>query len=277
MRISYSKYRMYIECPQKYHWATTNKPYSVKLSKYFAIYGIVIQKFFEYYVNTYIKTGTLTDDQIKSNLKLHWDSTLKKEYVVWNDPWCKQTSDELFNNIYTDILLNLKAFDFFKYMKSEVVFNIKLTKSQDELTGRLDFIINRPDGTLEILDGKGTNKQEDVDYEQLYFYALMYYLKYKRIPDKLGFWFYKFQTVKYIDFTMDDLVKFKDKFALIKKTIKEAKEFLPPSKIKMSKVCEWCEFKYDCTNFLTKKEANRIKRGRGVPITNTGEIQEFGL
>lgn len=277
MNISYSKYRMFLDCPQKYYWTTINKPKSFKQSKYFAIYGIVIQKFFEYYVNVYLKNGPLSDENIKKYLKLHWDNTIRKEYVVWDDPWCKQTSDDIFNEVYNDILLNIKAFDFFKYMKSEVVFNIKLAKSQDELNGRMDFIINRLDGTVEILDGKGTYKQEDVDYEQLYFYALMYYLKYKKLPDKIGFWFYKFQTVKYVDFSIDNLIKFRDKFSLIKKTIKETKEFNPPSKIKISKICEWCDYKFDCTSYTRKKEANRLKRGKGVPISNTGTIQEFGL
>jgi hypothetical protein len=105
----------------------------------------------------------------------------------------------------------------------------------------------------------------------------MYYLRYKRLPDKIGFWFYKYQLVKYIDFTIDDLVKFKDKFALIKKTIKETTEFVPPEKIKISKVCTWCNYQYECPTLLKKKEDNRLKRAKGVPVSNNGGIQEFGL
>jgi len=277
MRLSYSAYKMYVDCPRRYHWVRLKKVPSVKSSKYFALYGITVQRFFEYYVNKYVKKGiSLTDVQIRSILRQDWEKILDTEYVIWDDPWCKQSSEEIFESIYEDVLSNTKEFDFFKHARSEVIYNIFLKKSQDELHGRLDFVITYPDGTVEILDGKGSTKVEKhVDNEQLYFYALLYLLRNKKLPNKIGFWYYKFQKIQYLDFNMDTIVEFKKKFALVKKSIKEETQWLP--KVKITKACKFCDFKADCDAFLLTKEANRIKRGHSVPNPAEGKMVSFGF
>jgi len=263
-----------MKCPRLYHWKQIGKPEAVKISQYFTLYGSVVQKFFQYYVNKYVKEGiVLSREQIHKFLKLDWDMMLEDRYVVWNDPWCKESSEDIFNEAYNDILLNIDKFDFFKYSRSEVSYSIILKKSQDILSGRMDFLVNYPD-RVEILDGKGTAKVEtNVDFEQLYFYALLYYLRSRKLPDKLGFWFFKTQQINYIDFDMDTIVRFKDKLALVKNSIKNDKEWAP--KVKLSKHCLWCPWKYECDAYLAKKETNR-KKGKGITAPMVGKIVEFG-
>jgi len=277
MRLSYSKYKMYVECPRKYRWVSDRRPITVKSSKYFALYGIVIQRFFEFYVNKYVKNGIrLTNEQIRSFLRKDWERTLDYEYVIWDDPWCKESSEEIFESIYNDVLTNIENFDFFKYARSEVIYNITLKKTKDELHGRLDFIVEKPDGTVEILDGKGTTKiEKNVDKEQLYFYAMLYYLRHKKLPTKVGFWYYKFQRIVYIDMDMDTLISFKKKFALVKKSIKEDRTWEP--KVKITKACKFCDYKSDCDAYNLKKEANRLKRNKGVPLPAVGKKVSFGF
>jgi CRISPR/Cas system-associated exonuclease Cas4 (RecB family) len=196
--------------------------------------------------------------------------------VVWDDPWCKKGSEEMFEELYEDVLENLKIFNFFPYARSEVIYNIYLKKSRDELHGRMDFIIKNPDGTVEILDGKGTNKiDKTVDKEQLYFYALLYLFRNKRLPDKLGFWYYKYQRVQYIDFDLDTIIEFKKKLALVKKSIKTDTVWEP--KVKITKGCKFCDYKVDCDAYNLTKEANRIKRGKGVSQPANGKMITFGF
>lgn len=277
MKISYSSYKMYVDCPRKYHWSKSKKVPSVKSSKYFALYGIAIQRFFEYYVNKYSKNGVvLTEDQIRKFLRKDWEQILDREYVIWDDVWCTQSSEEIFESVYEDVLSNLKEFKFFKNARSEVIYNILLKSSQDELHGRVDFVINNEDNTVEILDGKGTTKiEKNVDNEQLYFYALLYLLRNKKLPDKIGFWYYKFQKIQYIEVTMDTILNFKKKFALVKKCIKEDTTWEP--KVKITKACKFCDYQADCDAFLLKKEENRLKRDKGVPISASGEKVCFGF
>jgi hypothetical protein len=257
-----------------YHWKKIKKPISIKISEYFTLYGTIVQRFFQYYVNKYVKEGvSLSEAQIKKILRQDWEIMLQDKFVVWTDPWCKETANDIFESAYNDILLNIKKFDFFKFSRSEVTYTVILKKSQDELNGRMDFLVKYPD-KVEILDGKGTAKVEtNVDFEQLYFYALMYYLRHKKLPDKLGFWFFKLQQINYIDFTMEDILKFKDKLALVKKSIKEDITWAP--KVKLSKHCLWCAYKFDCDAYLKKKE-DRRKTGKGVTAPMIGKVVEFG-
>ncbi len=203
-----------------------------------------------------------------------WDKTLEEEYVNWNDPWVKQTPSEMLEECIGDVLANMRAFDFWRSVKSEVKYKIDLRRSGDVLNGRIDFIRTLPNGDIELLDGKSTKHMDRVDPEQLMFYALMYFLRHKKLPVRLGFLFYRYQVIQYIDFNRDILIQFKNKLALAKKAIKVDKEF--EARVKLSKVCQWCPYKLLCKPYMDKKEANAQKRNK-IKIEPEGEIVSFGL
>lgn len=274
MRLSYSQYRTFIQCPRLYHYQATKVEPPVKSSSYFALYGMLIEAFFKKYTNVYTKQGVvLTDGNIREILKNLWEYILEKSYVDWAEPWVSETSEQIFEGVYSDVLLNMKTFSFWKEAQSEVSFEVLLKKSQDILSCRMDFIWRKGDGTVEILDGKGTKKMDQVDIEQLLFYALMYLLRNKRIPDKLGFLYYKYQVIKYIDFDMDAVMGFKDKLALVKKAINETKVFEP--KVGLSKQCKWCSYKFGCDAYNAKKDANQEKKRSAITQEYTGDIITF--
>jgi len=156
-----------------------------------------------------------------------------------------------------------------------VTLEILLKKSRDIIVSRLDFIVTNPDNTVEILDGKGTNKPDtNVDVEQLYFYALMYLLKYGKLPDKIGFLFYRFQMIKYIDFDLSQIIDFKNKLSYVKAAIKKDKVFAP--KVKLSKQCKWCAYKFKCDEHNKARELNQSKRKNKMDLGGSGLI-EFGF
>lgn len=273
MRLSYSNYKTYKDCPKQYNYqvARVTPPYPP--SKYFALYGILIQRFFEYYVKYYIREiPDINEEVIKGLLRSQWKKVLERNHVEWGDPWVKYSSVDIFEMVYLDVLEMLKKYDFWSNCSSEKKYVINLKKSGDELVAKIDFIYHRPDGKVEILDGKGTDKVgKNVDVEQLYFYALAYLLHHRRLPDKMGFMYFKLRVIDYIDFTMDDIVTFKNKLALVKKTIKEDKEF--KANVKLSKHCKWCAWQLICDEFNEKKHANKRKRSSIKEDTNGGVIE----
>jgi len=276
MRLSYSNYKTYKDCPRQFYYQINRVPPPYPPSKYFALYGILIQMFFEYYVKYYIReVPDFTPEVIKGLLRRLWKKVLDRNHVVWDDPWVKYSSVDIFELVYQDALEVLKKFDFWSNCISEKKYVINLKKSGDELVAKIDFIHHCPDGTIEILDGKGTDKVgKNVDVEQLYFYALAYLLHHRKLPDKIGFLYFKLRLIDYIDFTMDDIIKFKNKLALVKKTIKEDKEFKP--NVKLSKHCKWCAWQTMCDEFNQKKQANRRKRS-SIKEDSNGEVIDIGF
>lgn len=274
MKLSYSSYDTYLNCPKKFKYQVDRVPPPAKDSRYFALYGITIESFFKDYVNKYIPNKVkLDDDKIKNILTNIWNRILDNNYVDWNDIWVKQGPEDIFLDVYDDVLANIKAFDFWDKCRSEVSFYIALRNSGDTLSCRTDFIRDIGKGEVEILDGKGTKHMDRPNPEQLLFYALLYYLKHRKLPSKLGFLFYKYQVIKYIDFNKDLLIQFKNKLALAKKAIKVDKKFkaLP----KLTKVCRYCIYRYICDEYKEKTEKNR-KKIEEIELDYNGEATFFG-
>lgn len=275
MKLSYSEYRTYLDCPKRYKLEIDKVDPPTEPSMYFALYGMVVELFFKKYTNFYTKHDIdLNENEINKILRKLWDQILNENYVCWNDLWVKKTSEEIFNQAYEDVLKNLKKFDFWKRTQSEVPIEIRLKKTKDILTCRLDFVINNQDNTIEILDGKGTEKPEkNVDIEQLYFYALMYLLSNKKLPDKIGFLYYRYQMIKYVDFDKQSMVDFKNKLSLVKNTIKKDINF--NAKVKASKQCKWCAYNSTCNELIQKRKERAEKKKSIVPFECEGEIISF--
>lgn len=275
MRLSYSEYRTYLQCPKRYYNEVNEIEPPEKQSKYFAMYGLLVEAFFKIYTNVILKKGiTLENEQITFIMRKIWTKLLEENYVVWNDPWCRESSEHIFLSAYEDVLRNINTFDFWGNAQAEISYEIFLKKSKDTLSCRLDFILNNPDGTVEILDGKGTYKMDKtVDVEQLYFYILVYYLHHKKLPDKAGFLYYKFKTITYIDFDMDIIVDFKKKLAIVKNAIKQDKEF--EAKVKISKQCRWCAYQYNCEALISKRKERADKKKPTITYDFDGDILSF--
>lgn len=275
MKLSYSEYRTYLDCPKKYKLEIDKVEPPEEQSRYFALYGMVVELFFKKYTNFYVKQDiTLNNNEIYEILRKLWDQILDENYVCWNDPWVKRSSEEIFSQAYEDILKNLKEFDFWRYAQSEVPIEIILKKTGDLLTCRLDFVINNTDGTVEIIDGKGTEKPDkNIDIEQLYFYALMYLLSNKKLPNKIGFLYYRFQMIKYMEFDKQTMVDFKNKLSVVKGAIKKDLDF--KAKVKASKQCRWCAYNSTCDELILSRKKRAEKKKPIVPFDNNGGIISF--
>lgn len=275
MRLSYSEYATYIKCPKRYHLEVTEVEPPEQQSMYFAVYGLLTESFFKIYTNEILPKGiTLSDDQIRAIMRKLWAKILDENYVVWTDPWCRESSEHIFMTAYEDVLKNIAEFDFWGNTKAEISFEIVLKKTQDILSCRMDFLVNRSDGTVEILDGKGTYKMEKtVDIEQLYFYALVYYLHYKKLPDKVGFLYYKFKTIQYVDIDINIINDFKSKLVIVKRAIKQDKVF--EAKVGISKQCKWCAYKMTCEALIMKRKERADKKKPTISFDFDGGLLSF--
>ena len=276
MRLSYSNYRTYLNCPRLYYNQVNKVPSDVQDSGYHALYGRLIEIFFQRHANLYSKRNEpMPESQIREIMKRDWDYMLNATYVDWSEPWVKLSGDEIFEQVMEDIDKNLKAFDFWNQCASEVNYRVDLKKSGDALTCRMDFIRDTGD-SVEILDGKGTLKMDkNVDVEQLYFYALLYLLRHRKLPDKVGFLYYRYQLVKYVDINIDIISKFKDKLAIVKRAIKEDKVFTP--KPMLSKHCRWCKWRYQCDAFAAKKQVYASRKKDRVGAEPSGQVIDLGI
>lgn len=275
MWLSFSSYSTYLSCPKRYKYQVDRVTPPEIASKYFALYGILVQKFFEDYTNILIPKKVLVNEEtVRNVLEKRWQELLQKEYVNWNDPWVRETPSQMFEEALSDILENISTFDFWSDVRSEVTYKINLKNSGDVLNGRIDFIRFFPDGSVELLDGKSTKHLDRVDPEQLLFYALMYFLRHKKLPKRLGFLFYRYKIIKYIDFNRDILITFKNKLALAKKAIKLDRDF--EARVKLSKNCQWCSYKLLCKPYMDKKAANAEKRSK-IKADFEGDILQIGL
>lgn len=260
MKLSYSEYATYLKCPRLYDHEARDVKVDFVQSEYFSLYGRLMERFFRRYVNELLPNKVqVTDELIRNIMSALWMDLLDSCYVDWKEPWCKEGPGQIFERSYEDVKKNIAALDFWKHAKAEVTIELVLKKSQDIIKGRLDFLVKYPDGKVAIIDGKGTRKLDtNVDIDQLYFYALVYYLSYKKLPDQIGFLYYQYQMIKYLDFDIDTIMGFRNKLILVKHTIQNDKVF--EAKIKLSKHCKWCIYKFDCDAYNNKKDANREKR-----------------
>ncbi|MBD3261264.1 MAG: Dna2/Cas4 domain-containing protein [Candidatus Altiarchaeales archaeon] len=276
MRLSYSNYRTYLNCPRLYYNQVNKVPSDVKDSEYHSLYGRLIESFFEKHVNCYSKRDELIpESQIREIMRREWDYMLDNAYVDWSEPWVKLGSNELFEQVIEDILKNLEAFDFWNQCTSEVSYKIDLKKSGDSLTGRMDFIRNTG-SSIEILDGKGTTKMDkNVDIEQLYFYALLYLLRHGKLPNKVGFLYYRYQLIKYVDINLDIITKFKNKLAIVKRAISQDKVFTP--KPMLSKHCKWCKWRFQCDAFSAKKEVYASRKKNKINEKTDGQVIDLSI
>lgn len=275
MRLSYSQYRTYIQCPRKYKNELDRVEPPVEPNMYFALYGKLIESFFKKYTNYYTKNNIqLNDMEIREALKKHWKYILDNNYVDWNEPFVSETADQIFETAYVDTLGNMEKFNFWKESRSEVSIEINLKKSGDVLSTRLDFIWEKPDSTIEIIDGKGTMKvDKNVDVEQLFFYSLIYLLSKRKLPDKLGFLYYRYKMIKYVDFDIQTIMDFKDKLSVVKSAIKADTVYEP--KVGLSKQCKWCPYKCTCSAYTKVREDKNAKKEEKLNIPYEGTVVDF--
>lgn len=301
----WSHLRDYEECPQKNLWSSgwgdidlgagpgKRKPKPGDKSTHHAVMGIVIQAVLEDFYNQNLWMDEKFRANMKNNLirmtKEKLSSTLAQPrfYVNWHEAPSFGEMERVCTDGVLGYLKTMKAHRFMgKYARSEVKMEGQLTKYL-KLGGRADFIIRRDDTGVTMLDGKNSStKMKYNDPDQLRWYALCFSLTWGKLPDRLGFVWYRYpydedlgeSGVEWIEWTRRDLKSLAARAHDVRK--KQIKEKFDPTP--SAKVCRFCDYESVCEARQANRAANAAKRkgraAKSLPVVDNADgLVTFGF
>lgn len=140
---------------------------------------------------------------------------------------------------------------------------------EDKLQFRPDLVVMR-DGEYTLLDGKGGGTYgRYVDNDQLYFYAGGLETVFKRLPDRLGFWWYRFGKIKWIKVNPEAVEEVRDRIHSVLTGIKK-EQFSPAP----GPHCRLCDYRVGCQK---GKEFLDSRVRIADPVEIPGNFSEVGF
>lgn len=244
--ISYSARHTYLTCPKKYRFIYVLKaPRSKDISSSIvgSTVGILFQWFYQRdlwkLANVRCAMESMIPDAIREafrNSKTEIDTDL----ALRTEPEIPKYIANGLEIIRSNRLLRQENL-------AEVDLTICKNKTEThpviKLGGRADFILRDPSEAI-ILDGKASAQRDKyTDPEQLIWYALQYYLKFRKAPDRIGFLFWGFpeNPMKWIEYTDEDLRNSYRKTLTVVSDISAGK-FAP----NLSSNCKICDYRPQC-------------------------------
>jgi CRISPR/Cas system-associated exonuclease Cas4 (RecB family) len=264
--LTYSSYSQYKTCPKQYDYdRVTQKEPPTRSSQHNAIVGHVLQSVFEDFYNDTLYKEDDVLQTLKDRASGHFQTFMEEKYVDFNDvtspydskgePWNEimNTIPKVLQGIKRESLLGPVA-------RSEV--EIEEDHGENTLYGYIDFIIKKPDGSVYLIDGKSSkHREENVDVEQLFFYNILFYKKYGHMPDRSGFFYYRFadDPEKAFDWVTVDKQAMDETVSSINEVFEGIRscDFEATPKAKW---CQWCPWNSICDARLEQKKKNRAKR-----------------
>jgi len=213
--------------------------------------------------------------EIEFKLAKLYEDLLTKEYVDWNASYATLTKEDIFRQSLADVctIMDSHNQNYFLNTKSEVSIDVALQNGVT-LTVRLDFIHNDAvSWEALIFDGKGTDKiGKNIFNHQLYFYALLYFISFKKMPESLGFFYYKLNLFQPIEFDTDILKMFKADLA------QDIEQILADTEFKATpcpKSCQYCEYKTVCQEHQEYEASHRRESKLNLP--NSDGLIDIGF
>jgi hypothetical protein len=292
---------MYEECPQKFLWTKgwdgvdvgggdgKRKPLPEVRSRHHAVMGIVIQYAIECMYN-----DELWRDP--KNLSKNLVELVEKEWkrqaadprnpIDYNEAGSEEAMLDICREGVVGFLQTMKAHKFLgPYAKGEVDLLGWIDK-YNSIGGRADTIVRRDDTGITIIDGKNTkHKMKYTDPDQLRWYALLFKLSYRQLPDRLAYVWYRFpydeeeeSGVEWIEFTEEDLQGLAQRAIDAKKGMWKKKFEPDPS----PPTCRFCDYEPMCEARQQQRAANAANRkprasAKIAEITDSGRIVDLSL
>jgi len=295
----WSSLAMYEGCPQQFLWTKgwgaidvgggpgKGKPIPLQKSEHHAVLGTVIQAVLERFYNDEL-WRLLKPEQLRARLLELADENLKLElarrFVDWR---LSPPMDELRQTIKDGILGYMKTLKAHMllgpYAKAEVEL-LGYVNKYTPVGGRADVIIRRDDTGVTILDGKNGKRYKDgkggwityTDPDQLRWYAMLFYLCHQRMPERLGFVYYRYPYgasvldadgnpteekepgVVWVSYTKDDLKGLALRAVEARKAM-DREHFAP---VPSYKQCKFCNYESVCPERQAQREEHkRTPRG----------------
>jgi hypothetical protein len=300
--LSYSGYKTYSECARAYYYNYIAKPKVAPDNRVNMLFGSVVGTIFErFYTDKAWKSKTVLDDLlgiVESTLQTTISQEMKRGGLIqWKaqDPKAGYHSKEdLLGDIKLAVPRGLEIIRQHRLLGVSAEAEVKLDESVKGhlLAGRADFIMERiaPHKDLIILDGKGSKHRERyVDHRQLFWYANLYRRRFGRLPDRLGFVFWRFapdNAVDWVDVKAEEIEKLEDEVLQSMSLIEEKKRASTEAvkaafpAFPSNKACEFCSYKPICEEanaFFTAKAAEKkSRRGLSAGVA-TNDLDGIGI
>jgi CRISPR/Cas system-associated exonuclease Cas4 (RecB family) len=202
MYLSFSGWKKFVTCPRSYWYSYVDKTVlPTPENRVNSVYGSTVGRLFELFYSEQIWKKSNTTDILLGMIDDELDATLKKEersgMIDWSDEKANYKSrEELVADIRETIPRGLSIIRMHRLVGHDAQAEVKLDTIIDGhmIGGRADFVMTRvaPHNDLVILDGKGSRHRDTfVDDRQLLWYAMLYRLRYRIIPDKIGFVYWR--------------------------------------------------------------------------------------
>jgi len=304
----------YEDCPQQFLWGRgwgtidlghgfgKKRPVPHKRSEHHAVMGTAIQEPIERYYNDELwklLRGQQLVDRLMELSEEAFDRELARRYIDWR---MSEPRTELLKIIKTGVMGYLRTLKQHRLLGPYARAEVELLGYVDKFTpigGRADMLIRRtkePYTGVMILDGKNSKRYKDgkggwmtyTNPDQLRFYALAYYLAYRKLPDRLGFIYYRYPYgdavldvegnetgelepgISWVEFDKDDIRGIAQRCRDAVRSM-EKEEFDPTPK---PPVCRFCDYEIMCDARKAQRLANSSKRrSKGGLPDKTGIIE----
>jgi CRISPR/Cas system-associated exonuclease Cas4 (RecB family) len=283
----------YEQCPQKFLWYRgwgdidlgngpgRSKPKPFRSSRHHAVMGIVIANVMErLYNDEWWRDPATLKKRLVDETRREWKYQTAKEKNWIDYRTCGSTKAELLQVCIDGILGFLRTMKHHRllgeYARSEVEL-LGFIDKWNPVGGRADLIVRRKDTGIRILDGKNAkSKGKYTNPDQLRWYAMLFYLQHRVMPNELGFIYYRYpyglpildeddnetgekeSGIDWVPFTKADLKGLAHRAVEARRGMNaEAFDANP-----VPSVCRWCDYETVCPARQAQLEVNRAKRGK---------------
>lgn len=261
------------------------KPKPIQKSEHHAVMGTAIQAVIEKFYNEglwKILAPMELRDRLLEMGKEEFRLECSRRFIDWRLCEPREEQEKLVLDGILGYMKTMKAHKLLgPYARCEVDM-VGYVNKYTPIGGRADLTIRRdtePRLGVTILDGKNGKRYKDgkggwmtyTNPDQLRWYALCFYLMYRKLPDYLGFLYYRFpygapvidpdgvdtgkteEGVEWVTFTLEDLKGLAQRAVDARKAMDKEKFQATPS----SKTCRFCDYETVCPDRGTQKEQNR--------------------
>lgn len=223
MYLSFSGFKTYSQCPKQYWHKYVDKTTPPNPDNCVnALFGSTVGVLFEYfYAREYWRLPDV-EQRMKNEASEVLDKVIREDQrgkiLDWNDEKANYNNrDGLVEDIQLAIPRGLQIIRENRFLGPVSIAEMKLDYKYGNhmVGGRADFVIERSkEKDILILDGKGSKHgKKYVEDSQLKWYAFLYEQHKGRLPDKLGFVFWRFEgqkAVHWIDVDRADILSLRD-------------------------------------------------------------------